>query len=85
MTTMGLNLTNDKSKKKKKISKQRIYVIGMSEYGGLSPDEGISLLQSQLSVGTVDKVLGPVKETGSAGKSLMDWGRQWISKLIHSN
>jgi hypothetical protein len=86
MATMGLNLTsNDTRKKNKQSSKQEIYVIGMSEYGGLSPDEGISLLQSRLSVGMVDKVLGPVKETGSAGKSLMDWGRQWISKLIHSN
>jgi hypothetical protein len=85
----GLGFSDRKLKKNKKksASTNNIYVVGMSEYGydGMSPEEGISLLQSRLSVGMVDKVLGPVKETGSAGKSLMDWGRQWISKLIHSN
>jgi hypothetical protein len=87
----GLGFSDRKLKKNKKksASTNNIYVVGMNEYGyggiRMSIDESISLLQSRLSVGMVDKVLGPVKETGSAGKSLMDWGRQWISKLIHSN
>lgn len=64
-------------------------VIGLEEYGGIIPEEGIPLLRSSLlREGVINEALKPVKETVSAGKSLFNWSQSlagWMSRLIRSN
>ena len=57
--------------------------------GGVDPEIEIPRLHSALFQEEVtEEILKPVKETVSAGKSLVEWGRSftsWVSRLVSSN
>ena len=66
-----------------------IVAVGLEEFGGTEPKLGIQQLQSALYRQELkEEIIKPVKETVSAGKSFLDWGRtftSWMSKLVSSN
>ena len=76
------------------LNEQNVYIkflftvpIGLSKYGGIEPQVGITQLQAALFQEEIaEEILKPVKETVSAGKSLFGWGRSftnWMSRLVH--
>lgn len=85
MQDMGLT-PEGKEKRGSRVSRKirrKTFVLGMSGYGGMPLNEGISEIQSHLSLiqnnrsGKFDK---PIKETLNAGQSLFNSLTSWLFK-----
>lgn len=61
----------------------------MEKYGGVDPSTSTPQLKSVLlSDELKEEIMKPIKETASAGKSIVNLGRSlanWVSKLVSSN
>ena len=60
-----------------------LVVLGLSEYGGMPPNEGIPLIQlhlTNLQSNRSSELTKPVKETVNAGSSLFKSLTNWLFK-----